>query len=63
MGTLEAFINTDHIEFERWRQPLVDADWHASCQALYEGIEGGEWDELYYHSRNMSKATGAKKPS
>ena len=61
--TLRAFINIDHIEFERWEPPLVDADWHAFSLAIYNGIEGEEWEELYCHCRDMSKATGAKKPS
>ena len=41
----------------------MDADWHAFCQAIYKGIEGEEWEELYTHYRDMSKATGTKKPS
>ena len=35
--------------------PLVDADCHAFCQAIYK-IIGGE--ELYCNYRGMSKATG-----
>ena len=27
----------------------MDADWHAFCQAIFEGIEGSEWEELYYY--------------
>ena len=38
VGTQRAFINTDHIEFERWGPPLVDASWHAFCRAIYKGI-------------------------
>ena len=63
MGTQRAFSNTEDTEFERWGPPLVDADWHALCQAIYTGIEGKEWEELYCHYRDMSKATGAKKPN
>ena len=33
------------------------------CHAIYKGIEGKEWEEQYCHFRDMSKATGAKKPS
>ena len=29
-----AFINAKHVELERWRPPLVDADWHAFCQTF-----------------------------
>ena len=58
--TQRAFIVTDHIESERWEPLLVVADWHAFCQAIYKGVE---WEELYCHCREMSKATGAQKPS
>ena len=40
MGTQRAITHTKHIEFERWAPPLVDADWHALCQAIYKEIEG-----------------------
>ena len=63
MGTQRAFINTEHVEFERWGPLLVDADWHAFCQAMFKGIEGKEWEELYCHFREMSRAGGAKKSS
>ena len=59
-GLTRAFINTEHIEFEWWGPPLVDADWHAFCQAIYKGIEGEEWEELCCHYRELSQATGAQ---
>ena len=35
----------DHIAQDRWRPPLVDADWHAFCQAIYKGgIQGRDWE-------------------
>ena len=27
--------------------PLVDADWHAFCQAIVQGIEGQEWEAMH----------------
>ena len=63
VGTQRAFFNTEHIEFERWGPPLVDADWHAFCQAIYKRIEGKELEELCCQYREMSQATGVKKPS
>ena len=42
--------------------PLVDYDWYAFCQALYKGIEGEDWGELYDAYREMSRAVGVKKP-
>ena len=46
VGTWKSCINVDHIAKERWGRPLVDADWHAFCQAIYKGIQGGDWEEL-----------------
>ena len=40
----------------------MDADWDAFCQAIYKGIEGSEWEELYHHDRDLSKAAEAQKP-
>ena len=47
VGTSKALVNVDHIEQERWRPPLVDADWYAFCQALCKGIEGEDWEDMY----------------
>ena len=55
---VKALINVDDIEPERWSPPLVDADWHAFCQALYKGIEGEDWEELYECYKEMSGSVG-----
>ena len=39
----------------------MEADWCAFCQAIFKGVEGSEWRELYHHYRDLSKAAGAKK--
>ena len=62
MGTWKSYINVDHIAKERWSPPLVDTDWHAFFQALYKGIEGEDWRELYDAYKEMSRAVGVKKP-
>ena len=41
---------------------LVDADWYAFCQALYKGIEGEDWEEMYDSYKVLSSAVGVKKP-
>ena len=41
---------------------LVDADWYAYCQALYKGIEGKDWEEMYDSYKEMSKASAVEKP-
>ena len=51
--------HSQYIEDDRWG-PLVDADWHAFCQAIYK--RGREWEELYCHFGVMGRATGAKGP-
>ena len=60
MGIWKALINVDHIEKERWGPPLVDYDWYAFCQALYKGIEGEDWGEMYAAYKEMSRAMGGE---
>ena len=47
MNTLKVYIDVNHIKPERSGPLLVDADWCAFCQALYKGIEGKDWEEMY----------------
>ena len=56
VGTWKTYINVDHVE------PPIDADWHAFCQALYEGIEGEDWGDQNDAYNEMSRAVGVKKP-
>ena len=62
VGTWKSYINVDHIEKETWWSSLVDADWHAFCQALYKGIEGEDWGKLFDVYKEMSRAVGVKQP-
>ena len=62
VNTSKAYIDVDHIEAERWGPHLVDTDWYAFCQALYKGIEGKDWEEMYDSYKVMSRAMGVKKP-
>ena len=41
---------------------MVDTDWHTFCQALFQGIEGEDWGELYDAYQEMRRALGVKKP-
>ena len=56
VGTWKTYINVDHTETERWGPLLVDYDWYAFCQALYKGIEGEDWGELFDAYKEMSRA-------
>ena len=58
MGAKKSFVNVDHIAQERWRPPLVDVDWHAFCQAIYKGVEGRDWEEVYKHYKEMARQRG-----
>ena len=40
VDTLKACTNVDNIGVAFWGPQLEDADWHAFCQAIYQGIEG-----------------------
>ena len=62
VGTLKTYINVNHIEEERRGSPLVDHDWYAFCQALYEGTAGDDWEEMYESYNEMSRAVGVRKP-
>ena len=42
-GHAERCINVDHMGEKFWGPPMVDADWHAFCQAIHKGCEGSEW--------------------
>ena len=47
VGSLKACINVDQSHCGgQVGPPLVDADWHAFCQAIHKGIEGNEWGEV-----------------
>ena len=58
VNTSKAYKDVNHIKLERWSPRLVDADWYAFCQALYKGIEGEDWEEVYDSYKAMSKAFG-----
>ena len=47
VGSQKACINVGHIAEYRWRPPVVDADWHAFCQAIFKGIDGSDWAEHF----------------
>ena len=54
VNTSKAYMGV--IQPERWCPPLVDAYWYVFCQALYKGIEGEDWEEMYFTYKEMSMA-------
>ena len=49
------------VEDQRWVPPLVDADWHAFCRAIFQGIEGQEWEAMFHHNKDLHSAVKSKK--
>ena len=39
----------------------INTDWYAFCEAIYQGIEGQEWETMY-HYKDLQPAVGTKKP-
>ena len=46
---------------KRWGQPQVDADWHAFCQDIFQGVEGPEWEAMYHRYKDLHQALKRKK--
>ena len=61
-GTWKSCINVDHIAKGRWSPPVVDADWHAFCQAFLWHRKGEDWEELYDAHKEMSRTVCVRKP-
>ena len=61
--TLKACINIDHIEDDRWGRRWLMRTGMLSANQIYKGTRGEKWEELYCHYREVSRATGATKPS
>ena len=49
------------MENHRWGPLLVDAHWHAFCQAMYQGIEGQEWEATHHHHKGLHQVVGTTK--
>ena len=61
-GVVRSFIDTTNVRNKRWEgAQLVDEDWHASCQAIYKGVEGREWETMYFQFQEMHHAVYSKK--
>ena len=49
----------DTCETVDWGPPLMDEDLHSICQALYKGVEGSEWENLYHTYVELHKSCQA----
>ena len=58
---LRTFIDTSNVGDKKWRPPQVDSDWHAFCQAIFQGIEGSEWEAMYYQYKDVHQAVKSNK--
>ena len=55
-GAEELTLRAEEVGVRR-----INADWYALCQAIYQGIEGQEWETMY-HYKDLQPAVGTKKP-
>ena len=39
----------------------MDEDWHATCQAIFQGVEGAEWETVYYKYMELDQAVKCRK--
>ena len=61
-GMLRTFIDTASVGDSRWERPLVDENWHASCQAIYKGVVGADWGFCATSMQSCTKRSTFKKP-
>ena len=61
-GALRTFIDTTNVgDKKRWEPPLVDEDWHAVCQAIFQGVEGSQWETMFCKYVDLHKAANCQK--
>ena len=60
-GVLRIFIDTTKVRSKRWRPPPVEEDWHAVCQAIFQGVEGPEWEAMNDQYKDVHQAVKSKK--
>ena len=61
-GVNRTFIDTTNAGNLRWGPPLVDEDWHAICQAIFQAVEGLEWEAVHQQYVAMHRAVNTSKP-
>ena len=61
-GMLRTFVNTTNVKDSEWKPTLVNEDWHAVFQAIYKGVNGLEWETMYYKYEKLHEAVNLKKP-
>ena len=59
-GVSRTFIDTTYVADFKWRPPLVDEDWHAICQAIFQAVEGPEWESMYQQFVHYTKLSMPK---
>ena len=58
VGISKAYIDVDHLNRKNGVLPWLMLTGMPFCQALYKGIEGKDWEEMYDSYKVMSKAVG-----
>ena len=55
-GALRTFHDTTDVGDSRCSPRLVDKDWHAICEAIFQGVEGSEWKIMYCNDKELHEA-------
>ena len=58
---LRTFIDTTDVGDSGWGPPLIDEDWHAICQAIFQGVEGSQWEDMCCKFKELHQAVKRKK--
>ena len=56
-GAQELIVSTTQIPRNLSRPPLVEQDWVAICQALYQGTETVDWEDKHEILKETSKCS------
>ena len=59
-GVLRTFMDTTNVGDQRWEPPPDNVDWHALCQTFFQGVDGPEWEAMYYLCKNLHQAVKSK---
>ena len=56
-----AFIDTSFVGDQRWEHRWSTQMGTPFCQAIFQGVEGPEWEAVFYPYKNLHQAVKSKK--
>ena len=60
-SALHTLIDTTNLPDKRWGPPLVDEEWHGTCRAILQGVEGAHWETMHYKYKELHQAVKCEK--